>query len=70
MESMQQLQRKLETDLQDRPGVLGIGIGLNRLRNDYAFKVLVHDTTAAAGLPTKINGVEIIYEVTGPIKTR
>ncbi len=49
-----------------RPKVTGVGIGQNAVGDD-AIVVYLEEKSAAAGLPSDLEGFEIIIEVTGPI---
>jgi hypothetical protein len=68
LEELIGLQKKLEDTLADHPGVNGVGIGMNANRSDYAFKVLIDDEEVAENLPSHIEDVEIVFEVTGAIE--
>ena len=45
------------------------GVGLTRVGGDYAVKVSLH-AAAPLELPSSVDGVRVIYEVTGPVRPR
>jgi hypothetical protein len=65
---LKRLQKVLEEKVEDKPGIRGVGISMNKNRTDYAFKILVDEEELTKTLPAKIEGVEVICEVTGSIK--
>lgn len=65
---LKRLQADLERKVSGRPGVCGVGIGLNNSGTDYAFKVMVEKKSAARDLPDRIDGVEVEFEVTGRVR--
>jgi hypothetical protein len=47
------------------------GVGLAKVGNSYAVKVNFRESQATSrGLPDSVDGVPVIYEVTGPISSR
>ena len=58
--------RKFESEFRSTPGVTGIGIGLNAIGDD-AVIVYVSDNSVSASLPKKVDGIEVLCEVTGDI---
>ena len=67
VEQLQTKQPQLEAELAGRPGVEGIGIGLNANQTDLAFRVFCRDVAAAENLPEKIDGIEVVPDVTGEV---
>lgn len=55
-------------DLADRHGGV-IGVGLTRLGGDYAVKVNLI-SGSAKGLPDMLDGVRVIYEISGRVRPR
>jgi hypothetical protein len=47
-----------------------IGVGITRVRDDYAVKVNLARPLKGMKLPTRVDGVPVRIEVTGPIKPR
>lgn len=45
-----------------------VGVGLTRIGDSYAVKVNLRErSVAAAGLPERVDGVQVVYEVVGQI---
>ena len=47
-----------------------IGVGITRIRDDYAVKVNLARLVKGMKLPARVDGVPVRVEVTGPIKPR
>ncbi|WP_038206455.1 hypothetical protein [Xenophilus azovorans] len=48
-----------------------VGAGLCKIGGSYAVKVNLREPSASvAGLPARIDGVQVIYEVVGPVLLR
>lgn len=67
VEQLQTVQPRLEGELMAKPGVEGIGIGLNEDQTDLAFRVFCRDAAAAGKLPKTIDGIDVIADVTGEV---
>ena len=68
MNDLKKLQRRLEESVASKPGVTGVGIGLNDSQTDYVFRILLESEKHAKGLPSHIDDVEVKPQVTGRIK--
>lgn len=56
------IQRQYEDRLMDLPGVLGIGVGLDREKRQLAFLVVVETDAATPDVPREIGGVPVMIE--------
>ncbi len=57
---------KLEDQLLGIDGINGIGIGLKS--NKHILKVLIDESVCINALPKSIDGFDVEYNVTGPIR--
>jgi hypothetical protein len=55
----------LAEQLRDKPGITGIGIGLNHSKDGYAIHVLVRDEQRAMAVPSSQDGVDVYVDVIG-----
>ncbi len=68
LSKLEEWQKKLESEIAEAPGVLGIGIGLNEAGDNYSLNVFVEDEKTVLGLPKTIGDVDIVYRVVGELK--
>ena len=69
VDHLKKLQRILEESVSDKRGVTGVGIGLNDARTDYVLRVLVESDKDAEGLPSRVEDVEVLHQVTGRVRS-
>lgn len=69
MEEALKIQQAFERQFGNRDGLLGVGIGLNPERDDLALSVSVSEPTQAEDLPRTFNGLDIVVDVVGIIRT-
>ena len=62
-----QIKRDHEQRLLALPGIVGVGVGRTELGED-ALMVYLENIEAAANLPKYIDGIAVVWEVTGPIE--
>lgn len=65
MQDVAEIQARFEQQFAAKRGVVGIGIGRNRAKTDYALKVLVTDRGAAARVPEQFEGTEVVVDIVG-----
>ncbi len=63
------VKRQHEGELMERTGVTGVGIGRDAIGDD-AIVIYLEEASAAAGLPTELDGYNVVTEVTGIIDTQ
>lgn len=63
------VKRRHEDRLMALPGVSGVGIGQNAI-GDEAIIIYLEERSAAAGLPTEIEGYEVVVKLTGIIEAK
>lgn len=66
MTRIKDVKERHEDELMTLPEVTGVGIGQNEI-GDEAIIVYLQDQSAAAQLPSKIEGFEVLPQVTGII---
>lgn len=70
VEQAVELQRRFEESVPaDKKGIVGIGISLNESSDDLAINVQVDGSEAAKALPRKFDGIDVVVDVVGPIRT-
>ena len=63
------VKQRHEEDLMALPGVTGVGVGQNDIGDD-AIVIYLEERSAAAQLPTEIDGYDVVVEVTGIIEAQ
>lgn len=61
------VRRENEDELLKVPSVTGVGLGQNAIGDD-AIIIYLRDKAAIANLPKQIDGIDVIFEVTGEIE--
>lgn len=62
VEEVMTIQKRLEHELENIEGILGIGIGYDRDKHCPKLKVMVNNFTETTDLPHKIEDLEVQYE--------
>ncbi len=62
VERLAEIQGRYEERIMELPGVLGIGVGLDREKRQLAFLVVVETTAPMPDLPQEIEGVPVMVE--------
>ncbi len=63
-----EIQKAFEEQFGHKDGLLGVGIGLNRQRDDLAINVYVAREREAEKLPKKFDGLDVVVDVVGGIR--
>jgi len=70
VEQAVELQRRFEESVPAHSkGIIGIGISLNESRDDLAINVQVDRSEAANALPRQFDGIDVVVDVVGQIRT-
>lgn len=65
MEQAEGIQRAFEQRFGKNEGLVGVGIGLNRSRDDLALNVFVAQQEQAGALPKNFHGLDVVVDVVG-----
>jgi hypothetical protein len=69
VEQAMALQKRFEEDLaRSQPGIVGVGISLNKEKDDLAINVQVDRSSVATRLPRQFDGIDVVVDVVGKIK--
>lgn len=68
MDEVAEIQRAFEASFARNPGVVGVGIGMNRRQDDLALNVYVSGEEVADSLPKSFSGVDVVCDVVGEFK--
>lgn len=69
MQEAVEIRRAFEARFGTARGITGVGICLNSRADDLALNVFVSRDEEAAGLPKSFDGLEVLVDVVGTVRT-